>query len=85
MYSLVFFNLLYLLFNSQLFLLGKVLQAMDRNKATFLDVLIECDQKTVVSNAAVSQEQPLTCPALPNQFNDIFRSNHISMNCGGEG
>ena len=27
---------------------------MDRNKATFLDVLIECDQKTVVSNAAVS-------------------------------
>lgn len=26
---------------------------MDRNKATFLDVLIECDQKTVVSNAAV--------------------------------
>ena len=34
---------------------GKVLQAMDRNKATFLDVLIECDQKTVVSNAAVCQ------------------------------
>ena len=26
---------------------------MDKNKATFLDVLIECDQKTVVSNAAV--------------------------------
>ena len=32
---------------------GKVLQAMDRRKVTFLDVLIECDQKTVVSNAAV--------------------------------
>ena len=30
---------------------------MDRNKATFLDVLIECDQKTVVSNAAVSQNK----------------------------
>ena len=26
---------------------------MDRRKVTFLDVLIECDQKTVVSNAAV--------------------------------
>ena len=33
---------------------GKVLQATDRRKVTFLDVLIECDQKMVVSNAAVS-------------------------------
>ena len=32
---------------------GKVLQATDRRKVTFLDVLIECDQKMVVSNAAV--------------------------------
>ena len=33
---------------------GKVLQATDGRKVTFLDVLIECDQKMVVSNAAVS-------------------------------
>ena len=33
---------------------GKVLQATDRRKVTFLDVLIECDQKMVVSNAAVA-------------------------------
>ena len=31
-----------------------MLQATDRRKVTFLDVLIECDQKMVVSNAAVS-------------------------------
>ena len=41
---------------------------MDRNKATFLDVLIECDQKTVVSNAAVSHEQALTAT---HQFNAV--------------
>ena len=35
---------------------GKLLQATDRRKAPFLDILIECDQKTVVSNAAVSIE-----------------------------
>ena len=34
--------------------LGKLLQATDRRKVPFLDILIECDQKTVVSNAAVS-------------------------------
>ena len=33
--------------------LGKLLQATDRRKVPFLDILIECDQKTVVSNAAV--------------------------------
>lgn len=33
---------------------GKLLQATDRQKVPFLDILIECDQKTVVSNAAVS-------------------------------
>ena len=42
---------------------------MDRRKVTFLDVLIECDQKTVVSNAAVrprletdGQNCKLSCP-----------------------
>ncbi|XP_023333094.1 serine/threonine-protein phosphatase 6 regulatory ankyrin repeat subunit C [Eurytemora carolleeae] len=34
-------------------IVGKLLQATDRRKVPFLDVLIECDQKTVVSNAAV--------------------------------
>ena len=37
---------------------------MDRNKATFLDVLIECDQKTVVSNAAVSYELKLDLKSI---------------------
>ena len=64
--QVLFTNQLFLLFDSEVFLLGKVLQAMDRNKATFLDVLIECDQKTVVSNAAVSHAQTLTAT---NNFN----------------
>ena len=59
-------NPFFILLESQTLILGKVLQAMDRNKATFLDVLIECDQKTVVSNAAVSLAQTLTAT---NNFN----------------
>ena len=47
-------------------ILGKVLQATDRRKVTFLDVLIECDQRTVVSNVAV-----VSSPSL-NSFLSMF-------------
>ena len=58
-------------------ILGKVLQATDRRKVTFLDVLIECDQKTVVANAAV-----VSSPSLTSFLSFFSRSSHILMNFG---
>ena len=53
--------------------LGKVLQATDRRKVTFLDVLIECDQKTVVSNAAVASVSTIIyCSSQRNLLGPIL-------------